>query len=98
MITSSPTFKVGWCIASSPSNSILIKRGIPRTIAAMYCRSATGWLRLYFNCLGCPKASGVWVYIIDQHWLCENMKAQKQWLKGIKGLSCMPILNIFNPE
>uniref|UniRef100_M4C3U4 Uncharacterized protein n=1 Tax=Hyaloperonospora arabidopsidis (strain Emoy2) TaxID=559515 RepID=M4C3U4_HYAAE len=107
MITSSPTFKVGWCIASSPSNSILIKRGIPRTIAAVHCRSVTGWLRLHFNCLGCPKVRSSWGKFIStglalpllscllKPWLCENMKAQKQWLKG---LSCMPVLNTFNPE
>ena len=51
--TGPPTFKCGQRIASlQKSDSISITRGVPQTIAAVYCRSVKGCLRLHHNFFG----------------------------------------------
>ena len=49
MTKDSPTSKCGRRIESSPSISIYIILGVPRTLAAMYCRCVTRYLRLHYT-------------------------------------------------
>uniref|UniRef100_M4BQ30 Uncharacterized protein n=1 Tax=Hyaloperonospora arabidopsidis (strain Emoy2) TaxID=559515 RepID=M4BQ30_HYAAE len=52
MTTDSPTSKCGRRIIFPPSDSISFTRSVLRTIAAVYCGSVTGCLRLHYTCFG----------------------------------------------